>query len=63
MALDDSLFFELESSFYESPLFAIEKTTTATGTTETKNEKTTMQLFAQTFGPFNNVFLSLGMKL
>ena len=63
MALDDSLFFELESSFYESPLFAIEKTTTASGTTETKNEKTTMQLFAQTFGPFNNVFLSLGMKL
>jgi hypothetical protein len=63
MALDDTLFFELESAFYESPLFAIEKTTTVTSATETKNEKTTMQLFAQTFGPFNNVFLSLGMKL
>ncbi len=63
MALDDSLFFELESTFYESPLLAIEKTITASGTTETKDEKTTMQLFAQTFGPFNNVFLSLGMKL
>jgi hypothetical protein len=63
MALDDTLFFELESAFYESPLFAIEKTTTVAGPLETKNEKTTMQLFAQTFGPFNNVFLSLGMKL
>lgn len=63
MALDDMLFFELESGFYESPLFAIEKTTTVAGPLETKNEKTTMQLFAQTFGPFNNVFLSLGTKL
>ncbi len=63
MALDDTLFFELESAFYESPLFAIEKTTTVVGPAETKSEKTTMQLFAQTFGPFNNVFLSLGMKL
>ena len=63
MALDDTLFFELESAFYDTPLFAIEKATTVSGSAESKTEKTTMQLFAQTFGPFNNVLLSLGMKL
>lgn len=63
MALDDMLFFELESAFYETPLYAVEKSNTVTANGKSKSEKTTMQLFAQTFGPFNNVFLSLGMRL
>jgi hypothetical protein len=63
MALDEMLFFELESAFYETPLYAVEKTTSVTAAGESKSERTTMQLFAQTFGPFNNVFLSLGVRL
>lgn len=63
MALDDTIFFELESSFYESPLYAITKITTQTGDASRKEETTSMELFAKTFGPFDSVILSLGVKL
>jgi hypothetical protein len=63
MALDEMLFMEIESAFYETPLFAVERTKNVTAAGESKSETTTMQLFAQTFGPFNNVFISLGMRL
>lgn len=63
MALDDTVFFELESPFYESPLYAITKTINQAGDNSEKEETTSMELFAKTFGPFNSVLLSLGMKL
>lgn len=70
-SLDPDFFFEIETPFFESALFATEKTehvsfTTvagATAKTTTKGETNRTELYADTDGAFASMVVAIGMRL
>lgn len=70
-SLDTDFFFEIETPFFESALFATKKTeivnfTTVAGTTTkttTKGETNRTELYAETDGAFESMVVAIGMRL
>jgi hypothetical protein len=65
--LDNDFFVDLETTLFDSALFATEKTTTTTydaagKATKSDSEKTRTELYADTTGAFQEMKVALGMK-